>query len=147
LRCRLSGVVRFKVQYDEYGNQETVDAYAVRARASSGAAAKAGGAAKKKKVGEKVAEQDDDAEGDDGPKIPESLKILAGDSDKVSVCRTWLSRHARVTVLLCVQVKENKKKRIHAIKSQWRLKKKDEEQTAKQVRVFSCSVLSFCDTM
>ena len=43
-------MVRFKVQYDEYGNQETVDAYAVRPRASSGAAAKAGGAVKKKKV-------------------------------------------------------------------------------------------------
>jgi hypothetical protein len=31
------------------------------------------------------------------------------------------------------QVKESKKKRIHAIKSQWRMKKKEEEQTAKQV--------------
>ena len=78
-------MVRFKVQYDEYGNQETVDAYAVRPRASSGAAAKAGSAVKKKKVGEKVVEQDDDADGDDGPKIPESLKILAGDSDKASL--------------------------------------------------------------
>jgi hypothetical protein len=85
------GVVRFKVQYDEYGNQETVDAYAVRPRALSGAAAKAGGGAlKKKKGGEKVVEQEDDADGDDGPKIPESLKILPGDSDKVllrySIC-------------------------------------------------------------
>jgi hypothetical protein len=49
-------------------------------------------------------------------------------------------------LLFCVQVKENKKKRIHAIKSQWRLKKKDDEQTAKQVRILSCSVLSFCCT-
>lgn len=32
-----------------------------------------------------------------------------------------------------MQVKENKKKRIHAIKSQYRMKKKEEEQTAKQV--------------
>ena len=80
---RLSGVVRFKVQYDEYGNQETVDAYAVRARATG--AAKAGGAVKKKKVGEKVVEQEDEADGDDGPKIPEHLKILPGDSDKVRV--------------------------------------------------------------
>jgi hypothetical protein len=80
---RLSGVVRFKVQYDEYGNQETVDAYAVRARAAG--AAKAGGAVKKKKVGEKVVEQEDEADGDDGPKIPEHLKILPGDSDKVHV--------------------------------------------------------------
>ncbi len=45
-----------------------------------------------------------------------------------------------MTVLLCVQVKENKKKRIHAIKSQWRLKKKDDEQTAKQVKLF-CFIL------
>ena len=84
MRCRLSGVVRFKVQYDEYGNQETVDAFAVRPRASSGAVAKAGGGAvKRKKVGEKAAEQEDEADGEDGPKIPEHLKILAGDTDKV----------------------------------------------------------------
>ncbi len=84
LRRRLLGVVRFKVQYDEYGNQETVDAYAVRPRVSSSGAAKAGGGAlKKKKVGEKAIEQEDDADGEDGPKIPESLKILPGDSDKV----------------------------------------------------------------
>ena len=84
LRRRLLGVVRFKVQYDEYGNQETVDAYAVRPRVSSSAASKAGGGAlKKKKVGEKAVEQEDDGDGEDGPKIPESLKILPGDSDKV----------------------------------------------------------------
>ncbi len=77
-------MVRFKVQYDEYGNQETVDAYAVRPRASSGAVAKAGGGVgKKKKIGEKAAEQEDEADGEEGPKIPEHLKILAGDSDKV----------------------------------------------------------------
>ena len=87
VRGRLSGVVRFKVQYDEYGNQETVDAYAVRPRASSSAAAKAGGGAmKKKKVGEKAVDHEDEADGDDGPKIPEHLKILAGDSDKVRRC-------------------------------------------------------------
>ena len=84
LMRRLLGVVRFKVQYDEYGNQETVDAYAVRPRVSSSSAAKAGGGAlKKKKVGENAIEQEEDADGEDGPKIPESLKILPGDSDKV----------------------------------------------------------------
>jgi hypothetical protein len=82
--CRFVGVVRFKVQYDEYGNQETVDAYAVRPRASSGSAAKTGGGAlKKKKTGDKVVEQEDEVDGEEGPKIPESLKILPGDSDKV----------------------------------------------------------------
>ncbi len=95
VRDRLSGIVRFKVQYDEYGNQETVDAYAVRPRASSGAAAKAGGGAmKKKKIGEKAVDHEDEADGDDGPKIPEHLKILAGDSDKV-----------RLLVLCCVHSK------------------------------------------
>jgi hypothetical protein len=84
LSCRYHGSVRFKVQYDDYGNQETVDAFAVRPRAASGPSAKAGGGAvKKRKVGEKAVEHDDDAEGDEGLKIPESLKILPGDSDKV----------------------------------------------------------------
>jgi hypothetical protein len=128
-------MVRFKVQYDEYGNQETVDAYAVRPRASSGAAAKAGGGAlKKKKAGEKVVEHDDDADGEDGPKIPESLKILPGDSDKVFSFIYYFAELGVCAQMFFDQVKESKKKRIHAIKSQWRMKKKEEEQTAKQVR-------------
>ena len=94
--CRLHGCVRFKVQYDEYGNQETVDAYAVRPRASSQVAKAGGGALKKKKVGEKAAEQEEDVDGEEGPKIPEHLKILAGDSDKV---RPALRRLLRALVM------------------------------------------------
>jgi hypothetical protein len=49
------------------------------------------------------------------------------------------------TELRCVQVKESKKKRIHAIKSQFRMKKKEEEQSAKQVSavgLLQCSLVS-----
>jgi hypothetical protein len=48
------------------------------------------------------------------------------------------------TGFCCVQVKESKKKRIHAIKSQWRMKKKEEEQSAKQVsavNLLQCSLV------
>jgi hypothetical protein len=42
------------------------------------------------------------------------------------------------------QVKENKKKRIHAIKSQWRMKKKEDEQTAKQVHLSAQNLKPHC---